>query len=117
MPNNYKPFKVRIRPDQHERLRALATQRGVSVSSLVRDGVDKMIEKDSLLDIIGLVEGDTSDASERHDNYLAGSYADNHDSCDPRSSWTTVPGTAAAGLSILLSYNPYHVANANDIVI
>jgi hypothetical protein len=86
MSNNYMPFKVRIRPDQHDRLKALAKRRGVSVSSLVRDGVDKMIEKDSLLDIIGLVEGGPSDASERHVDYLAESYADNHDSCDPRSS-------------------------------
>ena len=87
MPNNYTPFKVRMRPDQHERLRALATRRGVSVSSLVREGVDRMIhENDPLLDIIGLVEGGPSDASERHDDYLAESYADNHNSRDPRSS-------------------------------
>ena len=82
IPNNDKPFKVRIRPDQHDRLKALAKRRGVSVSSLVRDGVDKMIEKDPLLDIIGLVDGCPSDASERHDDYLAESYAENHDSRD-----------------------------------
>lgn len=86
MPNNYTPFKVRIRPDQYERLRALARRRGVSVSSLVRDGVDKVIENDPLLDIIGLVEDGPSDLSERHDDYLAESYADNHDPSNPRTS-------------------------------
>ena len=83
MPRNYQSFKMRIRPDQHDRLKALAKRRGVSVSSLVREGVDKMIEKDPLLDINGLVEGGPSDAAERHDDYLAESYADNHDSRDP----------------------------------
>ena len=86
MPNNYTPFNVRVRPDQHARLKALAKRRGVSVSSLVREGVDKMIEKDRLLGIIGLVEDGPPDASERHDDYLTESRADNHDSCNPRTS-------------------------------
>ena len=87
MPSNYKPFKVRLPPDQLAELRALAARRGVSVTSLVRVGVDMMIlENEPLLDIIGLVEGGPSDLSERHDDYLAEAYADNHDSCDPRSS-------------------------------
>jgi len=87
MPRNYEPFQVRMRPDQHARLKALAAQRGVSVSSLVREGVDKMIrENEPLLDIIGMVEDGPSDTSERHDDYLVESYADNHALCDPRSS-------------------------------
>jgi hypothetical protein len=33
-----------------------------------------------------MIDGGPSDLSERHDDYLAEAYADNHDSCVQRSS-------------------------------
>ena len=86
-----KPIQVYLRPDQLDPLRHLAARREVSIAHLVREGVDHVLasippEEDPLLDIIGMIEGGPSDLSERHDDYLAEAYADNHDSCAPKSS-------------------------------
>lgn len=83
MPRRYKPFQVRMRPEQHAQLQELAARRGVSVTHLVREGVDRLLasipaDEDPLLDIIGLIDSGPSDLSERHDDYLAETYADNH---------------------------------------
>jgi hypothetical protein len=86
-----KPIQVYLRPEQLDVLRYLAARREVSIAHLVREGVDCLlanipVEEDPLLDIIGLVEGGPSDVSERHDDYLAEMYADDHRSCTPRPS-------------------------------
>ncbi len=71
-----KPIQVYLRPEQLDRLRALAEQRGVSVAELVRQGVDLLLaeapaDHDPLLDIVGMVEGGPPDLAEKHDEYLA----------------------------------------------
>ncbi len=71
-----RPIQIYIRPEQHEMLRALAARRAVSVSQLVREGIDRLltdipIEEDPLWDIVGLVEGAPPDLAEQHDKYLA----------------------------------------------
>lgn len=86
-----KPLQVYLRPHQLDVLRYLAKRREVSLAHLVREGVDHVIasvpaDEDPLLDIIGMIDGAPPDLSERHDDYLAEIYADNHDSCAPRSS-------------------------------
>jgi hypothetical protein len=86
-----KPIQVYVRPDQLDPLRYLAARRDVSISHLVREGIDHVLasvpaEEDPLLDIIGMIEGGPSDLSVRHDDYLAEAYADYHDSCAPKSS-------------------------------
>ncbi|MBI2910918.1 MAG: ribbon-helix-helix domain-containing protein [Chloroflexi bacterium] len=72
-----KPLQVYLRLQQLEPLRALAKRRGVPISELVRQGVDKVLaevppEEDPLWDIVGIGgtdEGPT-DVAERHDEYL-----------------------------------------------
>lgn len=82
MPSNYKPIQVRLRPDQLAELRALATRRDVSITSLVRDGIDLLIlENDPLLDIIGMIDGGPSDLSENHDEYLARWFKEKSQGC------------------------------------
>jgi hypothetical protein len=74
-------INVELRPDQEDRLRAIAQSRNMSVADLIREGVDRLLaevdvervplEDDPILQIIGLVEGGPSDMAERHDDYLA----------------------------------------------
>jgi hypothetical protein len=82
------PLRVQLREDQLLALRALADRRGTSLSAIVREAIDRFISVEStsddpLLDIIGLVDGGPPDASERHDDYLAEIYADEHHSRIP----------------------------------
>lgn len=75
-----KPLQVYLRPEQLSALRALARRRHVPVSELVRQGVDEVLagvsaEEDPLADIIGLFDSGVGDLAERHDDYLAASYA------------------------------------------
>lgn len=71
-----RPIQVYLRPDQLDKLRALAERDHVSVAELVRQGVDRLlasltVEEDPLLDIIGLVEDGPEDFAENHDAHLA----------------------------------------------
>ncbi len=73
------PMKIRLRPGQVEALQRLALQQHVSVSELVRRGVDLLLkeqapENDPLLGIIGLGRSGISDLSENHDRYLVEIY-------------------------------------------
>jgi hypothetical protein len=70
-----KPFQVYLRTYQLDALRALAKRRGESIASLVREGVDKLLqevppEEDPLLEAIGLYDSGIGDLSEKHDEYL-----------------------------------------------
>jgi hypothetical protein len=55
----------------------LAEQRGTSRAALLREAAWQFVaaaetpDEDSILGIIGMVHGDRSDVSERHDDYLA----------------------------------------------
>lgn len=70
-----KPLQVYLRPQQLEPLRALAKRRGVPMSELVRQGVDRVLaevppEEDPLMDIIGMFDSGLGDLAEKHDEYL-----------------------------------------------
>ena len=80
-----KPVQVYLRPQQLEPLRALAKRRGVPMSELVRQGVDKVLaevppEEDPLMDIIGLVDDPDAptDLAEKHDEYLVKWFLEHH---------------------------------------
>jgi post-segregation antitoxin (ccd killing protein) len=71
--------------DQIEWLRAEARARGVSVSQLIREGVALFRAKEErfpeekkkrALAAVGRFSSDVSDASERHDDYLAEAFSE-----------------------------------------
>lgn len=72
---------VQLRPEQADALAELATERGVSVSELVRQGVDRVLADASREDKIarfmsmaGSVRG-PGDLGKRHDDYLVEAYS------------------------------------------
>ena len=70
-----KPLQVYLRQDQIEALKTVSERRGESLASLIREGVDMLLEKlpaseDPLLDIVGLYDFGQEDLSEKHDEYL-----------------------------------------------
>jgi hypothetical protein len=70
-----RPIQVYLRPEQLDALRGLAERRNVSVTELVRQGVDRILaeilpEEDPLLEMIGMVKSGPNDLSEKHDEYL-----------------------------------------------
>ncbi|MDQ3548503.1 MAG: ribbon-helix-helix domain-containing protein [Chloroflexota bacterium] len=68
MPSRYTPFKVRVRTDQLAQLQELAERRGVSITHLVREGVDLFLaENDPQMNISGLGEEEQSDLSGMED--------------------------------------------------
>jgi len=76
--------QVQFSEDQYERLKALASRRGVSIAELVRRGVERLLDEDRgdekwrrLLEVAGTVsdEQGATDVAERHDDYLAGLHA------------------------------------------
>ncbi len=72
-----KPIQIYLRDDQEKALRSVAERRGESLASLVRAGVDLLLEglppdEDPLLDIVGLFDSGVTDLAENHDAYLAG---------------------------------------------
>ena len=77
--------QVQIKEDQITWLRNKAKERGVSVSQLIRDGIDlyrfkedrvPSEKKRKALAAVGRFASGTSDISVRHDDYLAGAYGD-----------------------------------------
>ena len=70
-----KPLQIYLREDQIEALRIVSERRGESLASLIREGVDLLLEKlptseDPLLDIVGLYDSEPEDLAEKHDEYL-----------------------------------------------
>jgi hypothetical protein len=70
-----KPLQIYLREDQIEALRIVSERRGESLASLIREGVDLLLEKlptseDPLLDIVGLYDSEPEDLVEKHDEYL-----------------------------------------------
>jgi hypothetical protein len=68
-------IQVYLRPEQLAALRALARRRGVSISDLVCQGVDRVLaeippEEDPLWDIVGMFDSGLGDLAEKHDEYL-----------------------------------------------
>lgn len=76
--------QVQLTEVQVKRLKALASQRGVSVAELVRESVDRHLStaltlsglRERAISAIGGFRSDSRDTSENHDKYLAEAYAD-----------------------------------------
>jgi len=78
--------QISLEPEQAERLRRLAQQRGVSMAHLIREAVDRVYgssEKDSLdarweraMSVIGIGHGGGENIGEEHDKYLDEIYGD-----------------------------------------
>jgi hypothetical protein len=75
--------QVQIKEDQIEWLRSKARDRGVSVSQLIREGIDLYRSKDDQLPIekkrkalaaVGRFSSGRSDISARHDDFLSSAY-------------------------------------------
>ena len=74
-------IQIQLTAEQERALRELARLRGASISSLVRDGVDALLEPERgryagrhkrALELIGLFDSKgPGDVAERHDEYLA----------------------------------------------
>jgi predicted DNA-binding protein len=70
--------QIQLTDDQARRLRRLAADRGVSMATLVREGVEKVLEEDGAeavrlraLSVVGAFRGGAGEkVSEEHDRYL-----------------------------------------------
>jgi hypothetical protein len=66
-----KPVQVYLEESQDIALRRLAETRKVSLSALIRSGVDLLLaEHDSAWDMVGLGQSGIADLGKRHDDYL-----------------------------------------------
>ncbi len=75
MTDKKKPLQIYLRDDQEKALRVIAERRGESLASLIREGVDLLLEsvpvdEDPLLDLIGLYDSGRGDLAYQHDQYL-----------------------------------------------
>lgn len=76
--------QVSLSTEQHEQLRRMASERGVSMAQLVREGVDRLLEADErrsrwqrFLTATDRFKGSGSrDVAANHDRYLEGAYRD-----------------------------------------
>ena len=76
--------QVQLTEQQHLRLRALAAERGLSISRLVRDGVDNVLAQiepgaqsqraQRAIAAAGRFHSGQSDVARRHDDYLVTAY-------------------------------------------
>jgi hypothetical protein len=77
--------QISLEPEQADRLRRLALERGVSMARLIRDAVDQAYGSvlappsradlwDRALEAVGAGHGDAANASEDHDRYLDEAY-------------------------------------------
>jgi hypothetical protein len=72
-----KPIQIYLDSGQDTLIELLAKKRGISKSSIIREGVDKFlkelpIEEDPAMELIGLGSSGKGDLSENHDRYLTG---------------------------------------------
>ena len=70
-----KPMLIYLREDQFETLRVVAERRGESITALVREGVDMLLDglppsEDPLLNIVGFYDSGHGDLAEKHDEHL-----------------------------------------------
>ena len=75
MTDKKKPLQIYLRDDQEKALRVIAERRGESLASLIREGVDLLLEsvpvgEDPLLDLVGLYDSGRGDLADQHDQYL-----------------------------------------------
>ena len=70
--------QVMLSEHQHQQLKLMSKENGVSLSELVRQAIDGMFanqkkdKRKSMLDLIGAFEGGPDDVAENHDHYLWG---------------------------------------------
>ena len=76
--------QIQLKEEQMEWLRSKARTKGISVSQLIRESIkfyqahEEHLPEDrkkKALEAVGRFSSDTSDVSERHDDYLAEAYA------------------------------------------
>jgi hypothetical protein len=74
-------MQIQLTAEQARALKELATQRGVSLAELVRQGVERVLEENEqhekrrrALAVLGRFQGDASDVSVNHDKYLDEAY-------------------------------------------
>jgi Arc/MetJ-type ribon-helix-helix transcriptional regulator len=70
-----KRTQISLTPEQHRALKDISRRTGRSMSDLVRESVDRFIERNAApasraLALIGAFEADRDDVSLRHDEYL-----------------------------------------------
>ena len=76
-------MQIQFTDEQQAELRYQARVRGVSISALVREAVDRELSRrtkadeewERMLAAVGSFHGDGSNVSEHHDDYLADAYA------------------------------------------
>ncbi len=74
--------QVQLTEGQAAKLRRVAASRGVSVSALIRAGVERILDEDDpdrprerALAVVGRFSSGVSDVSTEHDRYLDDAYA------------------------------------------
>ena len=70
-----RPIQVYLEQQQDRALRRLAKNKGVSISELIRQGVQLLLDQipvvdDPAWDIVGLGASDVDDLASRHDEHL-----------------------------------------------
>ncbi len=75
MPLSKRPIQIYLETRQDQALRRLAKGKNVSISELLRRGIDLLlnqmpVEEDPAYQIIGLAASGVSDVAENHDEYL-----------------------------------------------
>ena len=72
-----KRTQISLTAEQLDALRSLSRRTGRSMSDLIRESIDELIEREagstrSALALLGAFEADRDDVSLRHDDYFAG---------------------------------------------
>jgi hypothetical protein len=75
-------IRVQVREDQVRALERRAAARRVSMAELIREAIDRWIERDDeedarwkrALSVVGKFHSDVPDLAERHDDYLPDAY-------------------------------------------
>ena len=75
---------IQLGEEQHRELKRIARERKKSMSALVREGVDKIIQgsvtpedmKRRALEVVGKYRSGIPDLAEKHDTYLAEDYGE-----------------------------------------
>lgn len=75
--------QIQLTEEQARRLKAIASERSVSMATLIREGVEHVLESDErrlrrerMISHIGGFHSGRGDISERHDDYLAEAFED-----------------------------------------
>jgi Arc/MetJ-type ribon-helix-helix transcriptional regulator len=69
--------QIQLEEEKAEALKRLAAERGVSVSALIRDGIDRVLADEAwerrwrrALEVVGKYHSGVPDLSENHDDYF-----------------------------------------------